>query len=193
MDFTITFDYLCPFARNANEAAVAGVREGRQWRPRYAPFSLSQVHLEPGEQPVWSRPDDGLPSGVPALLWGLAVREASPDRFPEAHLRLFAVRHDRGDDLGDRRVLREAVAAAGVDADQIAAAVAAGGPRRILADEHTSLAERHGVFGVPTVITGDEAVFIRLMERGDPDDLARVLDLVSWTDLNELKRTRIPR
>jgi len=193
MDFVITFDYLCPFARNANEAAVAGVREGRDWRPRHVPFSLSQVHLEPGDEPVWSRPDDGLPSGVMALLWGIAVRETAPELFPEAHLRLFAARHDRGDDLADRRVLGEAVAAAGADAGEIAAAVAAGNPRRILAAEHTAAAEEHGVFGVPTVIAGGESAFVRLMERGDPDHLARVLDLLSWTGLNEFKRTRIAR
>jgi hypothetical protein len=46
---------------------------------------------------------------------------------------------------------------------------------------------------VPTFIDGDEAVFIRFMERGRVDDLERALDLLGWNRLNEFKRTTIPR
>jgi hypothetical protein len=55
------------------------------------------------------------------------------------------------------------------------------------------MVERHAVFGVPTFVEGDEAVFVRLMERGRVDDLERALDLIPWTGLNEFKRTRISR
>lgn len=193
MDFSINFDYLCPFARNANEAVVAGIRQGRDWSPDYRAFSLSQAHLDPGGRPVWTREDDDLPRGVLALLWGLAVRDTQPDMFPDVHLELFAVRHDRGLDLGDERVLREAVASAGLDPDGIADVVAAGGPRAALARDHTDAVDRHRVFGVPTIVGGDEAVFVRMMERGNVDDLGRILDMIGWSRLNEFKRTRIPR
>jgi hypothetical protein len=53
--------------------------------------------------------------------------------------------------------------------------------------------ERWAVFGVPTFCEGDEAVFIRFMERGRGDDVQRALDLLEWTRLNEFKRTRVPR
>ena len=49
MQFGITFDYLCPFARNAAEAVLNGVAEGRDWQPRYRGFSLAQVHTGDGE------------------------------------------------------------------------------------------------------------------------------------------------
>ena len=49
------------------------------------------------------------------------------------------------------------------------------------------------MFGVPTYVEGDDAVFIRFMERGRADDLLRALDLLEWTRLNEFKRTRLPR
>ena len=42
-------------------------------------------------------------------------------------------------------------------------------------------------------VEGDEAVFIRFMERGRVDDLERSLDLLDWTRLNEFKRTKLPR
>lgn len=44
--FAIGFDYLCPFARNAHEHVIAGLRGGAGWQVRFVPFSLPQVHLE---------------------------------------------------------------------------------------------------------------------------------------------------
>ena len=49
------------------------------------------------------------------------------------------------------------------------------------------------MFGVPTFVTDDDAVFVRYMERGRADDLVRTLDLLEWNRLNEFKRTRLPR
>ena len=49
------------------------------------------------------------------------------------------------------------------------------------------------MFGVPTFVVGDRAVFVRLMERDRPDDIDRVLDLFEFERLNEFKHTRIPR
>jgi formate-dependent phosphoribosylglycinamide formyltransferase (GAR transformylase) len=70
----------------------------------------------------------------------------------------------------------------------------------VLEAEHTDAAERLGVFGVPTFISEDRAVFVRLMNR-PADDVAlavstidRVLDLVDgWPELNEFKYTTISR
>ncbi|MEA2827167.1 MAG: hypothetical protein QOG43_1606, partial [Actinomycetota bacterium] len=57
----------------------------------------------------------------------------------------------------------------------------------------------HHVFGVPTVIAGGQAVFIRLVDRPGADAakarriVERCLDLVTgWPDLNEFKHTTIP-
>jgi hypothetical protein len=49
------------------------------------------------------------------------------------------------------------------------------------------------VWGVPTFIEDEDAVFVRFMERGRVDDLERTIDLISWTRLNEFKRPRIDR
>ena len=83
--FAVSFDYRCPFARNGHESVVAGLRAGRDWDVRFLPFSLDQVHVEEGEQPVWDRDPDVWGTGVLALCWGIAVRDSFADHFLDWH------------------------------------------------------------------------------------------------------------
>jgi 2-hydroxychromene-2-carboxylate isomerase len=189
----VTFDYRCPFAYNGNAAAINALRDGSDIEFRFTPFSLDQAHTEEGEPPVWERGPQEWGTGTLALQYGLAVRDAFPEKFFDAHLALFAARHDKGLKLDDEAVLRAATAEAGLDPDALAEEVASGRPLKTLAAEHSEGVDRWGVWGVPTFIEGEEAVFIRFMERGRVDDLDRALELLQWTRLNEFKRTRIPR
>ena len=108
-------------------------------------------------------------------------------------MRCSAARHDKGLQVEKEEVLRDAVASAGLDPDAVAAEVANGAALKTLAAEHTEAVERWGVFGVPTFIEGENAAFVRFMERGNVADLERALELLPWTDLNEFKRPRVPR
>jgi predicted DsbA family dithiol-disulfide isomerase len=189
----VTFDYRCPFAYNGNAATIAAVRGGADLEVRYLPFSLDQAHAGEDEPAVWDRDPGTWGTGVLALLYGIAVRDAFAEQFEDAHLALFAARHDKGLKLGHEDVLRDAVTAAGPDADVDPAEVARARPLATLAAEHTEAVTRWGVWGVPTFIDGDDAAFVRFMERGRVDDLERMLDLLTWTRLNELKRPTIPR
>ncbi len=189
----VTFDYRCPFAYNAHAAVAAAVRAGSDVAFRFKPFSLDQVHIAEDEPPVWDRPEDDRGSGVLALTYGVAVRDTFPDAFLDAHLALFAARHDHGLKIAEEAVVHEAVASVGLDPNEVATVVRSGRPLATLAAEHMEAVERWAVFGVPTFVEQDEAVFIRFMERGRVDDLERALDLLAWTRLNEFKRTRIPR
>ena len=191
--FAVSFDYRCPFARNGHESVVQGLREGRDWDVRFLPFSLDQVHVEEGEPPVWERQPGEWGTGTLALLYGIAVRDAFPDAFLDAHVALFAQRHDHGLKLGHEDVLQEAIEKAGLDVAAVKDEVWSGRPLATLAKEHTELVDTYAVFGVPTFITDDDAVFVRYMERGRADDLLRTLDLLEWNRLNEFKRTRVPR
>jgi 2-hydroxychromene-2-carboxylate isomerase len=189
----VTFDYRCPFAYNGNAATIAATRGGADLDVRYVPFSLDQAHVEEGEPPVWERAPGAWGTGVLALLYGIAVRDAFPDQFEDAHLALFAARHDKGLKLGHEDVLRDAVTSAGLDPDGVAEEVQSGRPLAALAAEHTEAVTRWGVWGVPTFIEGEEAAFVRFMERGRVDDLERMLELLSWTRFNEFKRPTVPR
>jgi predicted DsbA family dithiol-disulfide isomerase len=189
----VTFDYRCPFAYNGNAAVVAALREGADLDVRFLPFSLDQAHVAEGEPDVWDRAPEKMGSGALSLQWGLAVRDSFPEHFLDAHLALFAARHDQGLKLELEETVRDAVAAVGLDVDAVAAEVATGRPLKTLATEHAEAVERWGVWGVPTFIEGDDAAFVRFMDRGRVDDLERMLELLSWTSLNEFKRPIVTR
>jgi predicted DsbA family dithiol-disulfide isomerase len=191
--FALAFDYLCPVAYNAHAAVVAALDAGEDLDVRFVPFSLEQDHVEPGEPAIWDRPAGERGTGATALLFGLAVRDHFPERFPAFHLAAFAARHDEARAIREESVMREVAASVGLDADAVAARAADPETLATLAREHTELVERYDVFGVPTFVADGVATFVRFMERGRVDELLRVLDLLDWTGLNEFKRTRIPR
>ncbi len=190
----VTFDYRCPFARNAHEAVVRADQQGAvdvEWW--YRAFSLDQVHVAEGDTPVWERPEGERGSGVLALEYGIAVRDAFPEHFLDAHLALFAARHDKGRKLHEVDVLHDTLRTVGLDPDDVAAEVASGRPLATLAREHQEAVGQYAVFGVPTFIEDGVATFIRFMERDRVDDLERALELLPFVRLNEFKRTQLPR
>ena len=196
--FAVTFDYRCPFARNAHEHVVAGLQAGASWDVTFLPFSLTQVHVGEGQIDAWD--DPAAADTLLALEAGLVARDRFPERFLDTHLSLFAIRHDDGLDLRDPVVVRRALDRAGVDGAAVFNEIEAGWPRALLRKEHTEAADNHSVWGVPTFIAGDQAVFVRLTNRpaGDTDlaqrTIGRVVDLVGgWPELNEFKHTSISR
>jgi hypothetical protein len=196
--FAITWDYRCPFARNAAEHVVAGLEAGAPWDVRHVAFSLNQVHVAEGEPAVW---DD--PSNAPALLAmqvGIAVRDGWPEKFLPVHLALFAARHDEARDIREEDVLRSVLERHDLDADEVLKEIASGRPLETFRREHEEAVAAHHVFGVPTFIMGDRAVFVRFMHRpgedreGGQQTIERMLDLlVGWPELNEFKHTSIAR
>jgi protein-disulfide isomerase-like protein with CxxC motif len=198
VSFTVTWDYRCPFARNAHEHVVVAVEAGAPWTVRYAAFSLSQAHVAEGGLDVWD--DPARAPDLRAVQVGIAVRDRWPEAFPRAHLALFAARHDEGRDLRDDDVLRAVVTEQGLDADAVFAEIEDGGPLGTLRKEHEQLVTDNQVFGVPTFVADGQSVFVRLMHRphGDVETarttIGRVLDLMTgWPELNEFKHTSIPR
>jgi predicted DsbA family dithiol-disulfide isomerase len=189
----VTFDYRCPFAYNGHSSVIAALREGADLDVRYVPFSLDQTHVAEDEPAMWERDPAEWGTGVLALLYGIAARDHFAEQFLDAHLELFAARHVHGGKLDDEDVLLEAIARAGLDSDAVAGVAHAPETLKTLAAEHTEMVDEYGVFGVPTFLEGDQAVFVRLMNRAHAADVQPMLDLLTWTSLNEFKRTKIPR
>jgi hypothetical protein len=201
--FAVTFDYRCPFARNAHEHLLAGVAGGADWDVTYIPLSLAQMHVEEGGTPVWEAPDSD--TGLWALRAGVAVRDRLPERFAEVHRALFALRHDHAQQLDGPSVTAALAGILGQDTtDEIVEIVENGDALATVQKEHDAVVAGPGAWGVPTFITNDDrAVFVRIMDRNPgqtPEEQAhgratieRILDLLEWTDLNEFKATRIPK
>jgi len=190
--FAVTFDYRCPFARNVHEHVLDGLEAGADWDVRFTPFSLSAA-----KDPTWDRAQD---SGLLALELAVAVRDGQPERFPAAHRALFALRHDEGGHLRDLAALATALDRVGVDVSAALDEVESGVPLKTVRKEHEAAANEHTVWGVPTFIAGDQAAFVRLMERPVDADVRgaeaidRIVDmLVGWPELNEFKHTALPR
>ncbi len=195
--FALTYDYRCPYARIAHEHVLAGLRCGADWEVRFLPFSLAQAHVEEGEPPVWSRPE--VDSGLLALQASVAVRDTQPEHFLDVHHALFEHRHVAAGQLRERDELTSVLAAAGADVDAVWAEVDSGRPLATVEKEHTGFVESHSVWGVPTFVVDDAAVFVRLLELPNGDEqlavttVERVLDQIAWPNLNEFKHTSIPR
>ena len=196
VSFALTWDYRCPFARNAHEHVLTGLAAGADWDVTFLAFSLGQAHVEEGQPSVWDKPEqDG---GILALQAGVIVRDHFAPEFLSVHRAFFAARHDRGLQLDDRSVIEEVLREQGLPVEEVFERVDSGEGLGTVHDEHERYAASHSVWGVPTFIAGDQAVFVRLMDRSplgaDPSlsvrTVERTVDLVSgWTELNEFKHT----
>jgi protein-disulfide isomerase-like protein with CxxC motif len=195
--FAVTWDYRCPFARNAHDHVVTALQAGADWDVTFLPFSLGQNHVQPGEPSVWDEPHRD--SGIPALQAAIVVRDRFPEQFLDLHHAMFEARHGRGAAIGQESVVRDVLTSVGIDADAVFAEVADGWPLKTIRVEHEREAADHAVWGVPTFIVGDEAAFVRFMHRADGDaevartTIERVVDLLAWPELNEFKHTSISR
>ncbi len=196
--FSVTWDYLCPFARNAHEHLVAALDGGAPFDVTFSAFSLMQAHVEEGGTPVWELEEKAR--GLLALEAGVVVRDKFADRFRAVHVALFAARHDEGREISDPAVVRDVLESAGVPPDEVFAEIEKGWPLETVRAEHESAVSEHEVFGVPTFVAGDDAVFVRLMTRPRGDSararalIERTIELLTeHPELNEFKHTKIPR
>ena len=195
--FALTYDYRCPYARIGHDHVLTGLQAGADWDVTFLPFSLGQAHVGEGETSVWEEP--AKDSGIQALQASIAVRDNQPQVFQAVHRALFDHRHVDAGDLRSREVLSEVLDRAGADAAAVWAEVETGRPLATIEKEHMGFVGSHNVWGVPTFVVGDRAVFVRLLHvpEGDADvavrTVERVLDDIDWPLLNEFKHTSIPR
>jgi hypothetical protein len=196
-EFSVTWDYRCPFARNAHEHLLTAIEAGAPYDVTFVPFSLNQMHLEEGAPPVFDDPTRHR--DLLAMLVGIVVRDRRPEQWLAVHRGLFALRHDEGRDLREEPELRSVLESNGVDADSVFGEIASGWPLDTFRKEHDAAEREHAVWGVPTFIVGNQAAFVRIMTRpnGEAATARRTIDrilglLEEFPELNELKHTSIP-
>lgn len=193
--FRLNYDYRCPFTAVVHDTVLDALDNGAEWDVDFQPFSLGQVHVSDGETPIWERPEDD--TGLDALQVSVVVRDRFPEAFRAVHRGIFAIRFTDGK-LLTRNNLDAVLEAAGVDPAAVWPVVDSGAALATVRDEHTAQDSELDVWGVPTFMVDDQAVFVRLTERSNGDgDLAtrrieRVLDLIDDEPvLNEFKHTTI--
>lgn len=194
--FGLTYDYRCPFARLVHDHVVEGLRAGADWDVTFLPFCLGQAHVEDGQLDIWRRPEED--SGLLALQVSISLRDQQQQSFIDFHQAMFSHRHLRGGSLKDKDTLTRIMAESGADAAAAFDDVASGRPLEVIEKEHTMFVKSHQVWGTPTFVVGEKAVFVRLLDDAHGDSrtatttINRILDDIDWPILNEFKHTSVP-
>jgi hypothetical protein len=197
MQFDLSFDYRCPFAKNIHLHVIAALRAGADFEVNFAPWSLSQGSLVDGELDVWN--DPAYDADLISLAAAVSVRDQQSEYFLDAHEALFRARHDRAIRLVTLDEISNVLAPLGVDMARVAADVASRRPHDVIAASHKEF-ERFEAFGVPTFVVNDDATFVRYMSepQGDPAQSVELITallamMTNRPDLNEFKHTQLPR
>jgi hypothetical protein len=196
MQFDLSFDYRCPFAKNIHLHVITALRAGADFDVNFAPWSLSQGGREAGPD-VWD--DPAYDADLLSLAAAISVRDQQKEYFLDAHEALFRARHDRAIRLVTLDEISNVLAPLGVDMATVAADVASRRPHDVIAASHKEF-DRFEAFGVPTFVVNDDATFVRYMSEPS-DDPAQSVELITSllalmtnrADLNEFKHTQLPR
>ena len=197
MQFDLSFDYRCPFAKNIHLHVVTALRAGADFDVNFAPWSLSQGSRSDGAPDVWN--DPAYDADLISLAAAISVRDQQSEYFLDAHEALFRARHDRAIRLITLDEISNVLAPLGVDMAKVDADVASRRPHDVIAASHKEF-DRFEAFGVPTFVVNDDATFVRYMSEPS-DDPAQSVELITTllammtnrADLNEFKHTRLPR
>jgi hypothetical protein len=195
VEFAVSWDYRCPFARNAHEHVLTALESGTDWHVNFTAFSLDQSHAEEGTS-VFDDPDRH--PGLLANQVGIVVRDLQPTEFRQLHRALFAARHDRSLDIRRRDILAQVMKDEGVDPSYVFGEIEQGWPLKAFRSEHEAAVADYQMFGVPTFVLGGRAAFVRLTTRplGNGAYATEAIDRIlstlgAWPELNELKHTKL--
>jgi DSBA-like thioredoxin domain-containing protein len=196
MQFDLSFDYRCPFAKNIHLHVITALRAGADFDVNFAPWSLSQGSRGDGSD-VWN--DPAFDADLLSLAAGVSVRDQQSEHFLDAHEALFRARHNRAIRLTTFEEITSVLAPLGVDMAKVAADVASRRPHDVIAASHKEF-DRFEAFGVPTFVVNDDATFVRYMSEpsDDPDASVELITtllsmMANRADLNEFKHTQLPR
>lgn len=179
------FDYTCSYSYKAwlwLEEVASGHKISVEWRP----FLLKEVNREPGERSYFDR--ETIESvALLALALSIAARGQHHTTYHERTFRAMHEDEERPDEAGIYEIARDA----GVDVDAFR-----NEQRRwieAVASEHRLATTRWGVFGTPTLVIEENAVYLKLdSPPADPGGFWIALETMalSHPELIELKRAR---
>ena len=126
-------------------------------------FSLEQQNSTQGKDfMMWEHPE--YPSkGIPALVAAKAAKNQGESSFLNFHMAAYKARHDDGEDIADRQVLRDIAKSVDLDLDRFEKDMDRDETWQQVGKDHMESKDTYDVFGVPTLVFGrGQAVFVKL-------------------------------
>ncbi len=116
------------------------------------------------EWKIWE--DDFFPSrDLPPLEAARCAALQGEEAFGRFHLLLFRARHQKNFDITNQLILLDVAKEAGLDGERFASDLKSRSQLEGVARGHMEAVEKHGVFGVPTLIfNGGRPLFVKLGE-----------------------------
>ena len=175
---------------------LAALAAGADFDVTFVPWTLSQGYRAEGAADVWD--DTAFDADHLSMCAGISVRDQQPELFLAAHEALFRARHEGAVRLVTLEEVSGVLAPLGVDMKMVAADIDSRRPHKVIGQSYEEF-ERYEAFGVPTLVVGGDAAFVRYMSAPSHDAqesvkiVERLLHLMaSEPDLNEFKHTRQP-
>ena len=197
MRFDVFFDYQCPFVYRAALLLDAVRRSGaRDLEVRWRYFSLTQVNSKDEGWTIWDAPEAEPVRGRLAFQAAEAARRQA--KFDEMHSALLNARHRDRLELDDPQVVDTVAADAGLDMVAFRRDVDDRATLEVLARDHKTAVEEHGIFGTPTFLFEDgAAAYVRLTQAASANGAVEVFDRLvavaaAEPDILEIKRPRKP-
>ena len=193
--FALSFDYRCPFAAILHRHVISALRAGADYHVEFVPWTLTQNYRVEGDPDVWTDPKRD--SHLIALAAGVSVRDQQPDLFLDSHEALFIARHVDGVRLSTMTEVSAVLSKVGVNIAKLDNDLASRRPYDVIGENFRAY-ERYEAFGVPTMVIGNDAVFIRYMDLPTSDANASIelIDslintMTNQRSLNEFKHTQL--
>lgn len=187
MNITVWYDFVCPYAWTAQRWLFDLQNQLEHplditWRY----FSIEQVNKAPDAPNVWDHPNDGTSSTMRAFQGVHAAGKQGEDRYLEYMAALFNQRHVNKRNLGTQAILEETATQVGLDLEQFRTDLQSDEVLGIFQSDHTEAVEKYGIFGVPTIMFGNEqSAYLRIKIGEPPAD-----PLVFWEEFVAIVRNR---
>jgi predicted DsbA family dithiol-disulfide isomerase len=175
-EFTVFYDYLCPFVYRASVLLDNVQRSGeRDLEVHWRYFSLVQVNSMEEGWTIWDAPDSDGVKGRLAFKAAEAARRQ--DRFDALHMPLLHARHRDRLNINDIKVVERVAEESGLDLERFRRDMADPDILQALARDHRQAVKELGVFGTPTfVFPNGEAAYVRLSDAPSGSDAVAVFD-----------------
>jgi predicted DsbA family dithiol-disulfide isomerase len=199
----VYFDFLCPWAYRGSEF-LRDVRDQLghdKLRINWRYFPLEQVNSDNGpDWKLWEQDDDYESRGLGMFRAALAAwNQDQGEKFEKFHQLIFQTRHGEFTVDGERPDLRQLAEIAGLDLAKYERDIKDRTLLSRIGEDYEFARAELGVFGVPTLVfENNEAAYIKILPKPEPDEVLKVWDEVHQTIANrpniyEIKRPTSPK